>query len=171
MCSALLPVTAVNDHGLASRLSESYGAIDSGAYDLVQHTCNLVVKELPLTCAVFLLTFKLVPLHLGRGIVAIGKVLRPVVSGLLYPVCSARLFRRSFHFASLKVKRGSQAGTSACRHPNSQIILCPRLSCPRVLSIRPVGNSWPSGANSRCGSVYFYRPAFRHKFERRRFER
>ena len=55
MCSALLPVTAVNDQSQVVLQScfESYGAFDSGAGDSVQRSCNLIVKGLLLTRAVF----------------------------------------------------------------------------------------------------------------------
>jgi hypothetical protein len=55
MCSALLPVTAVNDQSQAVLQScfRSYVAFDSGAGDSVQRSCNLIVKGLLLTCAVF----------------------------------------------------------------------------------------------------------------------
>ena len=54
MCSALLPVTAVNDQIRQSCKAafEPYAAFDSGAGDSVQRSCNLIVKGLLLTCAV-----------------------------------------------------------------------------------------------------------------------
>ena len=55
MCSALLPVTAANDQSQVVLQScfRSYAAFDSGAGDSVQRSCNLIVKGLLLTCAVF----------------------------------------------------------------------------------------------------------------------
>jgi hypothetical protein len=55
MCSALFPVTAVNDQSqvVCKAAFESYKAFDSGAGDSVQRSCNLIVKGLLLTCAVF----------------------------------------------------------------------------------------------------------------------
>src|SRR5437667_9632756 len=58
MCSALLSVTAVNDQrsgtgSLAKLFSDHIQRFDSEAEDSVQHSCNLIVKGLLLTCAVF----------------------------------------------------------------------------------------------------------------------
>jgi len=49
-----LRVTAVNERSqVVFESFESYAEFDSEAADAVQHSCNLIVKGLILTCAVF----------------------------------------------------------------------------------------------------------------------
>jgi hypothetical protein len=86
MCSALLPVTAVNDQSQVVLQScfESYGAFDSGAGDSVQRSCNLIVKGLLLTRAVFP-SFK-VPKPLQWDAHWVSTISRPKATGSRIPI-------------------------------------------------------------------------------------
>src|SRR6266849_6407799 len=76
MCSALLPVTAVKEQSngnFGKLLSSRYGTFDSGNGESDQHSCNLIVKGLFVTCP----GFPLIPVVIdGNCTIELGVVTR-----------------------------------------------------------------------------------------------